>query len=223
MPLKENLIFGTKKEACGLGDTLLLTSVCKNLNFNPTIQLRPSEKRFGLLFDKLAKFEITYEVNEIQDIGDDHFILSKLRNFYEHPEFFDLRPIVLHCCDESEKWAYEYLLGQNKPSVVYQPQCSKKWHYMRSLPISLQKELLYNYKNKYNIIDMSSEKFKNLELSKYIALLRKCGRYVGCNTGDMHLAISVGCLCEVWEPTSSKLFRSDNWRYDHQTIKYFNF
>ncbi len=54
--------FGTNL-SCGLGDTLLLNAVCKNLDYKATMQLRPAQKRFAILFDKIADIEITENVN----------------------------------------------------------------------------------------------------------------------------------------------------------------
>jgi len=214
--------FGTNL-SCGLGDTLLLNVVCKNLDYKATMQLRPAQKRFAILFDKIADIEITENVNALPDIGYGHYTITKLRNFFKNPEVLDLRPAVLHIDLDSENWAKSVLSQYSKPSIIYQPNCSSHFQYLRGVPSSLNNFLKDSIKKDFNLIDMSSEEFSGLDLSKYISLLRHCGRYIGCNTGDMHLAISVGCVCEIYEPNSCPQFESEKWKYNHPSIIYKKF
>lgn len=214
--------FGTNL-SCGLGDTLLLNAVCKNLDYKATMQLRPAQKRFAILFDKIADIEITEAVNVLPEIGYGHYTLTKLRNFFNQPENLDIRPVVLHSDEESEAWATNVLSKIKKPAVIFQPNCSASWQHIRGIPPLLQQRILTEISDRYSIINMSSDEFKGLDLSKYICLLRKCGRYIGCNTGDMHLAISVGCICDVYEPDVCLEFEPEKWHYNHPAIKYKKF
>lgn len=218
----------------GLGDILLLTSICKYFPKQLTIQLQKSINRFSILFENLANIEITDNVNIIPDVGYDHYATTKLRNFFDKAEYFDNRPLVLYSDIESELWANDFLKKIKNP-VIFVPHCAKHWHNTRSIPTSKIKEIYNEFiKRDFTpiIIQSSSNKVQeignsitltDLELRKYICLLRKCGFYCGCNTGDMHLAISVGCLVRVFEPFDDMHFQSFRWKYNHPTIKYLNF
>lgn len=225
--------FGTMKGSVGLGDTLLLTAICKNVRFTPTIHLRPTQQRFRILFDKIANVKIVKPrhvrliidrpARSSHEILNDHWTYSKLRNYFDEPDAFDIRPLVLHSTYESEKWARDYIqsnFSNDKPCVIYKRSCSAHWDYLRSIPVELSNNILSDLSKDFNVIDMASPEIANLDLSKYICLLRRCGSYVGCNTGDMHLAISVGCQCTIYEP--SDWDESHRWRYRHPTIKYVN-
>jgi len=55
----------------GMGDTLLLTSVCKYFPNKFTIQLTKDVSRFSIFFEHLANVEICekHQINPILDIG----------------------------------------------------------------------------------------------------------------------------------------------------------
>lgn len=225
----------------GLGDTLLFTPVVKHLksrNIECEFFLPKEKERFQILFDGLCKVNLISEEeqNEIkptQNIGyNGTYILRKLRNFFEDAEVLDIRPIVLHSKKESELWAFNFLKEIKNP-VIFVPNCSKKWHHIRSLnqkiSYSIINDLLKN--NCTPILCESSDnpsnldyklKLTDLDLSKYISLLRKVGIYFGCNTGDMNLAIAVGSICHSFEPLNSPYFNREEYDYNHPSIIYHN-
>jgi hypothetical protein len=221
--------FGTTAE--GLGDTLLLTSVCKYLK-NPTVQILKKNERFSILFQNICDVEITDDINDLSDIGSGHYSTRKLRNFFKHADALDNRPLVLYSDEESELWVSDFLSNIKRP-IIFVPKCSKRWDSVRSLNHELCEAIIQEYRNKNltpilvtnssNDIDISNiYKLKDLDLKKYICLLRRVGRYVGCNTGDMHLAISVGCITHVFQPESNYGFNEQEWNYKHPSIIYFN-
>jgi hypothetical protein len=217
----------------GLGDILLLTSICKNLlakNKKATVVLSPKVERFSILFDGLADVEIGERNNHIPDIGCGHYATRKLRNFFEEADLLDNRPLVLHSDIESERWAAEYL--NNKPNpIIIVPNCSKQWHSVRSLSLeacSLAMESMINSgctpilceSSENPVLIEMENKLTDLPLSKYICLLRKAGLYHGCNTGDMHLAIAVNASCMVIQPKNNPFFNEEEWNYKHPSIQY---
>jgi ADP-heptose:LPS heptosyltransferase len=218
----------------GLGDTLILTCICKHLlanNKKPIVSLPAKIKRFSILFDGIADV-IIEDVNQyLPDLGGGHYATRKLRNFFQHAELLDNRPLVLHSNQESEIWTANYLINKINP-VIFVPHCAKQWHEVRSLKVDSYEQLFDKLISDglTPIICQSSSnpvsiKYENiltdLELSKYICLLRKVGLYVGCNTGDMHLAISVGAHCQVIQPQNHPLFNADEWNYNHPSITYY--
>jgi len=217
---------------CGLGDLLLLTSICKYFPNKLTIQLPASKEKYSILFSNLANVEITDEIFELSSPGSGHYSTRKLRNFFGNDaSFLDNRPLVLYSDVESEKWSYEYLLNKPNP-IILVPNCSIEWHSIRSMPTELFENNLENLiKNKFTpiLITNSENKYKsnyefqlnNIDLKKYICLLRRVGIYLGCNTGDEHLAASVGCMTNVFQPKDGNGFYSSEWNYNHPNSKYF--
>lgn len=219
----------------GLGDILLLTGVCKNLiakNEKPIVALSNKVKRFEILFDGLADVVIEETSNHTQDIGCGHYTTRKLRNFFQNAESLDNRPLVLHSNESSEKWVDEYLQDKKSP-IIYVPHCAKHWHEVRSLKQPVIEKLLEKFLNsgctpilcqsEDNQVNVSYKNtLTNLDLSKYICLLRRIGVYFGCNTGDMHLAVSVGSICNVFQPKNNPFFNESEWNYQHPSITYHN-
>lgn len=218
----------------GLGDTLLLTAVCKYFPNQCTVQL-PNNSKFKILFDNLANVELCEESNiqPIVEIGGGHYSTRKLRHFFgEVADTMNNRPLVLHSNFESEKWAHNFLKDKNNP-IIFAPNCSRQWDSVRSLPHSLVESSLDSIKKSgYTpiICQLSSNYRKiegielvDLDLTKYISLLRQCGFYIGANTGDEHLAAAVGCKTIVYQPESSDKFNNYEWNYNHPSSLYFNF
>lgn len=218
----------------GLGDLLLLTSVCKYFPNKFTIQLPPNKEKYSILFENLANIEITDNIFNLPDIGLGHYATRKLRNFFpNNADDLDNRPLVLYTDENSEKWVDEFLKPFANP-IIFTPNCSKQWAKVRNIPADLSvrlqkmiKEANYDYitminsENKYE--EECENRLENLDLKKMICLFRRVGKYIGCNTGDMHLAVSVGAECNVFQPKSSQYFIAEEWCYKSNYIKYVNF
>jgi ADP-heptose:LPS heptosyltransferase len=218
----------------GMGDTLLLTSLCKYFPNKFTIQLTEDASRFSIFFDHLARIEVCAknEIVPIADIGaSGHYATRKLRNFFGNAaDGLDNRPLVLFSDKESEIWASDFLKHKKNPCIVVK-NCSKRHSDTRSIPDSFFSEILkYIKKNNTPIICQSSFnytkteeiEFTDLDLKKYIALLRQTGIYYGANTGDEHLATALGCRTFVWQPKDSEKFNSSEWNYNHPNSTYLN-
>lgn len=218
----------------GMGDTLLLTSVCKYFPNKFTIQLTKDVSRFSIFFEHLANIEICEknEINPIPDVGfSGHYATRKLRNFFgDAADGLDNRPLVLFSDKESEIWASNFLKDKKNPCIVVK-NCSKNWSDVRSIPDSFFNEILkYIKQNHTPIICQSSSnytrteeiEFVDLDLKKYISLLRQTGNYFGANTGDEHLATALGCRTIVWQPINSDKFNSSEWNYNHPNSTYLN-
>jgi len=218
----------------GLGDILLFTSIFKHQPMKYTMQLPFSKKHYEILFSGLANVEITDNPILLEDIGNGHYSTQKLRNVYgDHGNYLDNKPLVLYSDIESEIWA-QNVIDNIKNPIIFVPYCSLKWHSVRSLSIEKSNIIISDLLSKnYTpiICSIDSNPFPNsdkcinllnLDLNKYICLLRKIGKYIGCNTGDMHLAISVGAIVKVFQPSSQLNFNEFNWNYDHPTIEYYS-
>jgi hypothetical protein len=217
----------------GLGDTLLFTSLCKyDRNFK--IQLREKNKRFSCLFQNLAEVEIVEEITKWPISGGktEHYATSILKNFFKNAELLDNRPLVLFSDEESETWVSEFLKDKKNP-VIFSPISSGGQSAYTSIPKEISSMILtkliqdqitpiisvynyedFDYENNFTCI-------KNLDLKKFICLMRKVGIFIGCNSGDMHLAVAVGAEVQVFQPKSNQFFNEVEWSYTHPAIKYF--
>ena len=185
--------FGSSSQ--GMGDNILLTSIIKYFPNQITIQLPVEKKRFSILFEGLANVEITNSIQTIQDLGPcgEHYSTRKLRNFFgEDALLLDNRPLVLYSDIESEKWVAEYLKDKPNPAI-FVPTCSPQWKNVRNLPESIAKNLFNQISEKFtpivcqsssNFLDIGEHQLTDLDIKKYICLLRKAGIYFGANTGD---------------------------------------
>lgn len=216
----------------GLGDTLLLTSVAKYLTKELVVQLPESKRHFSILFEGLCDVEINDNLNKnIYEIGFGHYATRKLRYFFnDTAEYLDNRPLTLYSDAESEKWVFNFLKNIKNPVIVV-PHCSPLHASERNIPKPIIESILANLlKQSYTPIICQNSKniyhtiYENqlidIDLNKYICLLRKVGLYFGCNTGDMHLAIATGALTNVFEPKKGIYFKRQEWTYSHPTIKY---
>jgi hypothetical protein len=224
--------FGSKTN--GMGDILLLTGICKYFPNKFIIQIPKDQERFSIFFDKLAEVEISNEINYLDDIGDGHYTTRKLRNFFgDDADSLDIRPQVLYNNIEDDKWAEDYIKDKTNPVIVV-PTCSKSWAELRNVPKDLMdmviKSLVADGKtpiicqsslNKYSYTEYNS--IVDLDISKYISLLKICGNYVGANTGDMHLAIGLGLDCTIIQPKPCTIFNPEEWCYKNEKIKYIEF
>lgn len=218
----------------GLGDTLLLTSVLKYRPYSFTVQLLKENERFKILFDNLANVEICEseeEINPFPQIDFGHYSTRMLRFLYgDLADGMNNRPYVSHCKIESEKWAYDFLIDKKNP-IVFVPNCSKQWSHIRSIPSESVSDIIKTLKDSEytpivcqsskNKIETSEIELLDLDLSKYISLLRRVGSYVGANTGDEHLATAVGCKTHVYQPSNTLDFYGPEWNYKHPCSNYF--
>ena len=224
------MIIGTK--STGLGDILLFTGVLKYFPMQHTIQLLPEVSRFSILFDGLAKVEITENIQQFKDVNYPvtHASTEKLRGFIgSTADTCNPLPLVLHFDIDAHERAISILEGIKNP-VIFNPYCAKHWSHMRNMPAKLSEivveELKYEgktpigcYSSKnYQEVTGVNKQVLDLDLSTYIHLLRIVGEYVGTNTGDMHLAAAVGCKITCYNPPSQSQFNHKHWLYNHPTV-----
>lgn len=225
----------------GMGDTLLMTSVCKYFPFKFTIMLPKDQERYRLFFDNLANVEIIENIPfelltqySLKKIGDGHYATRMLRSLFgsEYGDLIDNRPLVLSTNFSSDKWVSNFLSNKRNP-VVVSPMCSPLAKEIRGIPeVECRKIIRVLESRGYTPILMLSTSYQysadicdniliDLDLSKYISLLRKCGIYYGSNTGDKHLAVAVGAETHVFEPKNHPMFNPLEWDYNHPSIKYY--
>ena len=228
-------IFTYGHNAYGLGDTLLLTAVFKYLPDNYVVQLPKRCQNFSILFEDICSVQISKYIFSIPDPQKNsklHAATERLKFFFkEDAKTMDNRPLVRHFNKVMNNKAVEFLSKYKNP-IIFSPFSSKNGADHRNLPDKVITRVMREYKTKGHdiIVTGMSDNFRKIQgadthlvdsdLSFYTHLLRNCGRYVGCNTGDMHLAVGVGCLLEVYNPHDCERqpnFRA-NWCYNHPTV-----
>lgn len=217
----------------GLGDTLILTAVCKYFPKQFIVQLPPEKSHYSILFEHLADVEICEKdkMTPFLGIGQGHFATRRLRTFFgDAADGLDNRPLVLYSDKESEIWASNFLKDKKNPCIMVK-NCSKYWSETRSIPDDLFPVIVETIKKTHTPIVCQSSanytkteeiEFIDLDLKKYICLLRQTGFYCGANTGDEHLASAVGCRTVVYQPKDSDKFNSLEWNYFHPNSVYLN-
>lgn len=222
--------FGSSSQ--GMGDNLFLTPILRYFPNQLTIQLPVEKKRFSILFDGLAQVEITNEINVIPDLGPcgEHYITRKLRNYFgDDAVLLDNRPLVLYSDIESERWADEYLKDKPKPAI-FVPTCSPQWRSVRNIPEPIAQNIFNQIGDNYtpivcqssaNFLDIGKHQLNDLDLKKYICLLRRVGLYFGANTGDEHLMTAVGGRTFIYQPEDHHLFVGSEWNYTHPNSTYY--
>lgn len=213
----------------GLGDTLLLTIICKYLPNKLTIQLPKNKENYKILFDKLAKIEITNEINVIKDdFKNGNHAQRRLESFFgKEATKLDSRPVCHYTDKESEQWSENFLTSIKNPVIVC-PFAAKEWSKIRDIPKDHLNSILKTLesKGKTPIIIQNEEShwnfptLTNLALEKLICLIRQVGTYIGANTGLYHLAVAVGANVICYQPNDSEYFAANDWEYNHPSIKY---
>lgn len=221
--------------AGGLGDYLILTSVCKYRD--DVVILIPKEKsRFAFLFRGIAKVKIVDRLPPQLECngngGDGTWLHRKL--IYAGV-----------CIDERGKLpeikisdfmldiAYDYLRNKDIKHI-FVPCCSKRWAFARQ-----PKDGKYwtnfldvNNLNQYLLTGVSdnmirenafNNKLVDCDLELQAAIYKVVGSYIGVDTGDRHLMTAVGGNCEVhypiWNGKDNGYYPSE-WQYESDRIKY---
>jgi len=135
----------------GMGDLLLLTSVCKFFPNRFTIEIQKSVSRFSIFFDKIADIEFVDDMpytelvrkgNYLPSLGRGHYATRQLRNFFgEKATLLDNRPLVLYTDMESEMWVSHYLKDKPNP-VIIAPMCSPNAKDIRGMKKELTEDLI---------------------------------------------------------------------------------
>ena len=214
----------------GLGDTILLSSVCKYFPEKISVKLTEKVKRFGCLFKNIANIQISDDNSgDACEIGLGHYATRKLRYFFgEYADLMDNRPICFFSDDKSEIAAAKIKNG--RICAIVCPTVADHWNDIGSLPEKVFQSILKRLSDAeitpiiissgdYNCFNY--EKYNNLPLETLVCLMRQCGQYEGTCTGLYHLAASVGAKINCFIPPKNNIFFPEEWCYDHPTIQHF--
>lgn len=220
-PNKEGLIeLGPQENAFGLGDILTITPLARRLGEKAIMCLPKLISRFAPLFDGLCPVKITDDSPIFPDVGQ-RFIESKLRQFGFN-DFKDRAELPCVKLSETEiAGAKDWLssLNLSKRPLFVQTRCAKQWESVRSRPDEFFSPIMEILKRTFSLILPSND----WDLRTLAARLHSIGLYFGVNTGDWHIAISVGCRCLVMDSEPCDGYDPGLWRYDTPKVLYSGF
>lgn len=217
---------GTSKYSSGMGDVLLLTSLCKHLK-NVKVELYPNAAKYKIFFDNICdSVEISENATVTPDIPPGHFSQQKLRYFglsnvcylpYLHPkpEYFDIG---------------KNLIKNYHNPIAFVSNCNINQK-ARDIPKEYAQTIVDELSKKHTVLQFGLSnnltKLNNtipiLDLSIYdlICYYSAIKNFVGADTGDSHLMIALGGKCSLIVPSDRTLRNPDWWNYkNYSNITY---
>lgn len=222
---------GTSKGSCGMGDVLLLTSICKHIPNQVYVELFPRAEKYKLFFDNICLgVEIKDNAVVTEDVGSGHFAQRKMRGLglnnkcylpyiYPKKEYINTglalssqykNPVafVANCAAYPEYRQPDINILQNCVNHLIE-----KGHTVLQFGMSCNFTKL---NNTIPIVDISV-----YELLCYYSAIK---HIVGVDTGDIHAMIALGGSADILIPPSSPYRNHDQWNYKHYNhIKYYIF
>lgn len=201
------LRIGSGSDAVGLGDILLLTAICRQTKC--IVQLPPKAGRLASLFDRLAPVEITERPVHTPDVGEDHWARCKLRGLGLQPNDYLPRIVVPEVFPVAGIWS----------SFIWSNTVSPKWKHLRQIPPHMERTILDGLPGRQD------DGGPAIPIRNKALVFRRCPRYIGADTGDMHLMLAVGGKCIVLIPDDCQDYQYRRWHYvDYpDRILYVNF
>lgn len=131
----------------------------------------------------------------------------------------------------------EILDGQSWASdfdcpIILKVNCAKRWAHLRETDSKKWQDLVSGVQPRTVIqIGIGSHftplngtvKILNSDIRKMAALMKAVGVYVGVDTGEMHMAMAIGCKCFVARPKDCSDYPYSMWQYNESNMKYFGF
>lgn len=222
----------------GLGDLTILTAIAKQTEC--VVELPPGGEKYAVLFNDLAYVKITEKptFTAVDESSTDLWVCDKMRTLNKEADagldVDDYMPIIFPSKAALE-WARATL---NKDMLPMKPNCSAQHKLTRECHPQKWDRLVKAL--------VSSDAFKDVEIVQFgitdnfdklfgatvkldwsierlAAAYSVIGRYVGIDTGDLHVALAVGCKCLVFHPGECPGYRHNRWKYEHENIRYVNF
>tara|TARA_R110000822_G_scaffold302891_2_gene427390 strand:+ start:798 stop:1475 length:678 start_codon:yes stop_codon:yes gene_type:complete len=222
--MKTNIV-GSNLGSSGMGDILVLTSVCRHLE-NCEVQLPFETARFARFFKDICdKVVITETPDVTPDEGEGHFAKAKLRHFGIETE--DYLPIVKISDGEMNR-GFELIKDFENP-IVFVPNCSVYWAEDRQPQKTFLQGVLNKLQEDHTVLQFGlSRNWTEFEgtipmmdksIFDLICYYSAIGKYTGVCTGDSHLMLAVGGECDIYVPRTSSRNRK-RWDYTSDKVRY---
>lgn len=252
---KEKLILGLNSIG-SLGDCLYLTAAISQFE-NVTVQMHdsPQCRRVSLIYKNLADVEFVDNPDIAiykKATGNNVHAAQRALDYLNITSINCIPRIIL---DEEEiKWAKEFLKNINNPVVVVNDNGGSSTEgnycaqYRRPPTEVIQSVVNKLIKNEYSPIQFGIKDLKDrdnaftslnnvieirgLDVRQMAACYYLIGKYIGGDTGDYHLMLSVGGKCITFIPPenaslgyiySDLLYTEDLWKNEKIRVKYINY
>jgi hypothetical protein len=211
----------------GLGDTLLFTVPFRHTKAKRKIMnITPSIERYSFFFENLVdEINITNELEYTFDIGGGHYAARKCR--VAGYEGDDIIPQIIFDSTPYDEQITSVLKDIEDP-VVLKLECSNIWKHLRQFSLEYWQNILKI--DPRNIIQFGmSDNFLpfpgalhmvDTPLKLQTAFYKRVKKYIGVDTGDLHLMLSVGGNIEVHVPPDSPSYSHAAWHYVTDRAKY---
>jgi len=221
---------GTFAGSCGMGDVLMLTAVCKKTP--AIIELHPKAEKYLRFFKGITEgYKITETPFTTPDVGTGLFTQTKLR-YYGLPTDDHLPYVRVYPEDIEEG---KRLVSQYNNPIVFVANTANNASKERELPQIFWQSVIDKLSKSFTILQFGiSSNFteykntvplKDLSIESLIQYYAVTGKYIGVDTGDMHLMLAVGGKCFVAYPPSPRgkehtNWYTSHWHYNHDRINY---
>lgn len=222
---EEKIIFGSR--CGGIGDNLAFSPLMKYFK-NCTLELldHPKSRNVASLFEGLCSINFSENPAGIKESSHPHVAQKKI-------EGYGIQDIVT-CIPEIKLYEDEIAQARKDLQSIKNPVAfvsdnngsgdPKDYTAKYRIP---NKEILQSVvdalSEEYTVLQFSLSsnlsKYENvtpildLPLRKLAAYYHVIGKYAGVDTGDYHLMLSVGGVCEVICPQSSGHYQHSSWHY----------
>lgn len=220
-----SLIIGISYGSQGLGDLLTLSPICKQVP-ECIVELTPGAKRFACLFENICS-EIRYVDRPVSTpaVGDGHWSKQRLRALgLPEDDYFPYVAITQQQLEHGKE-----LIKNYSDPVILISNCSKTWAHDRQIDPEKIQELVNKLSESYTVLQfgVSNNLFQldnvirlcDVPIEDLMCYYAAIGKYVGISTGDVFLALGVGCEAVVWLPNNSGV-SWDLWNYDYDKVSY---
>ncbi len=216
--------------AGSLGDYLSLTPLFNHTQCTVQIFENERSRELSKVYDGLADIEfVNHPVPPVNQTDEEVCFSQRILNYYKA---FDQSPIPkIKITKEEEEWATEFLSKYKNPicfnRTVGKPDTGHPLAKYRQISVNISKQIISQCESSgYTVLNfcLSSnyEKISNeipvldLPIRKLAACFYKIKKYIGSDTGDYHLMLSVGGNVKVLVPPS-------DWHYDHKKHLYLDY
>lgn len=163
------------------------------------------------------------------------------------PLFYGIAPVFVRSDDDwtqpvngvpplrlsrEEMWmANAAARSMSKALVAIKIDCAPAWAHLRQGDTAKWQTLVDKLSERFQVVQIGMRshhtplagalQIMDVSVRELAAIYGSIGRYVGVDTGDMHLALAAGAKCWVARPPDCPDYRHADWEYKNDRIKYF--
>lgn len=209
---------GPCEGAWGIGDTLTITPLVEALRGKAILKMPVAMSHLAPLFTKICPVLFTDDYPVFKHESHDgvwHMAESKLRAFGKWPS--PIEPTIRITAEETQ-WARKEL-GDINP-IAFVPTCKPEWAHIRQRPPEFWKDYIDLLRSKFTVLQFGLRDYPPLtsrlvgySIRQIAALYSVIGRYIGVDTGDVHMMLGVGGKALVFNPPATVGHEPVEWEY----------